>query len=241
MSTSSGLLISIAGTVSYDVWGRGRRGVRLTLRRRRFRIVAMAGMAIPAVVALGVRGVDISILVGWAFALAASTFCPLFVLGIWWPRLTSRGAAIGIVAGGVVAIAGITGAGLAAVQLLPLYELGTFSFRGGGVSYEYASQYSFPPAQLLSLLLPAFFVVNGQYWGLWSHWEVFAYAGIAPLVLALAGVALGRHRLVVFFLVLALGSLALALGEHSPFGIHRTLAAPLGRPLFPAAAGQGQY
>ena len=35
MSTSSGLLISIAGTVSYDVWG-GRRAVSLAIRRRRF-------------------------------------------------------------------------------------------------------------------------------------------------------------------------------------------------------------
>ena len=108
MSTSSGLLISIAGTISYDVWGRGGRGVGLSVRRRRFRIVAMAGMAIPAVVALAVRSVDISILVGWAFALAASTFCPLFVLGIWWPRLTSQGAAVGIIVGGVVAIGMIT-------------------------------------------------------------------------------------------------------------------------------------
>jgi Na+(H+)/acetate symporter ActP len=111
MSTSSGLLISIAGTISYDVWGRGGRGVRLSVRLRRFRIVAMAGMAIPAVVALAVRSVDISILVGWAFALAASTFCPLFVLGIWWPRLTSRGAALGIGVGGVVAI-GMIAAGV---------------------------------------------------------------------------------------------------------------------------------
>ncbi len=108
MSTSSGLLISIAGTISYDVWGRGGRGVGLSVRRRRFRIVAMAGMAIPALVALAVRSVDISILVGWAFALAASTFCPLFVLGIWWPRLTARGAAMGIFVGGVVSIGMIT-------------------------------------------------------------------------------------------------------------------------------------
>jgi Na+(H+)/acetate symporter ActP len=107
MSTSSGLLISIAGTVSYDVWG-GARGVGLAVRRRRFRIVAAVGMAVPAVAALAVRSVDISILVGWAFALAASTFCPLFVLGIWWPRLTARGAALGMVAGGVVSIAAIT-------------------------------------------------------------------------------------------------------------------------------------
>ncbi|MBV9466459.1 MAG: cation acetate symporter [Solirubrobacterales bacterium] len=106
MSTSSGLLISIAGTVSYDVWG-GRKPVPLAVRRRRFRIVAAVGMAGPALVALAVRSVDISILVGWAFALAASTFCPLFVLGIWWSRLTPQGAAVGMLAGGVCAIGAI--------------------------------------------------------------------------------------------------------------------------------------
>jgi Na+(H+)/acetate symporter ActP len=118
MSTSSGLLISIAGTVSYDVWGRGARGVGLSVRRRRFRIVAAVGMAVPAIVALAVQSVDISILVGWAFALAASTFCPLFVLGIWWPRLTARGAALGMVAGGVAAIGAITAGVIVGAQAL---------------------------------------------------------------------------------------------------------------------------
>ena len=42
-------------------------------------------------------------LVGWAFALAASTFCPLLLLGVWWPRLTSTGAAAGMLAGAGVA------------------------------------------------------------------------------------------------------------------------------------------
>jgi Na+(H+)/acetate symporter ActP len=64
-------------------------------------------MAAPALLALSVRTVDISVLVGWAFALAASTFCPLFVLGIWWTRLTSSGAAAGMIAGGIVASSAI--------------------------------------------------------------------------------------------------------------------------------------
>lgn len=106
MSTSSGLLISIAATVSYDVWG-GRRAVSLAIRRRRFRIIAVLGMAGPALLALAVRDVDISIMVGWAFALAASTFCPLFLLGIWWSGLTSQGAASGIVVGGGIGIGAI--------------------------------------------------------------------------------------------------------------------------------------
>ena len=35
----------------------------------------------PIVLALAARELDISVLVGWAFALAASTFCPLLLLG----------------------------------------------------------------------------------------------------------------------------------------------------------------
>ena len=64
------------------------------------------------VLALVARGLDISVLVGWAFALAASTFCPLLLLGIWWERLTARGAAAGLVAGATVATGAIF-AGLA--------------------------------------------------------------------------------------------------------------------------------
>ncbi len=53
--------------------------------------------------ALAARELDISVLVGWAFALAASTFCPLLLLGIWWEGLTARGAAAGLVIGATTA------------------------------------------------------------------------------------------------------------------------------------------
>ena len=113
MSTASGLLVSVAGTISHDVWGRRRGGGGADLRTRRFRIAAVGAMVVPAGVALIARGLDISLLVGWAFALAASTFCPMFLLGIWWPKLTAPGAATGMIAGAVVATAAIV-AGLVA-------------------------------------------------------------------------------------------------------------------------------
>jgi Na+(H+)/acetate symporter ActP len=116
MSTSSGLLISIAGTISHDVWVRGRQLASMTVRRRRFRIVAALGMAGPAALALAAQNIDISIMVGWAFALAASTFCPLFLLGIWWSGLTARGAAAGIIVGGVLAVGAIIAGALIDAQ-----------------------------------------------------------------------------------------------------------------------------
>jgi cation/acetate symporter len=109
-STSSGLLVSIAGTLSHDARLRPREaaaGERPVERMRRFRWAAVAGMVVPALIALAARGLDISVLVGWAFALAASTFCPLFLLGIWWRGLTARGAIAGMAAGGLVASSGI--------------------------------------------------------------------------------------------------------------------------------------
>jgi cation/acetate symporter len=46
------------------------------------------------------EGVSVARVVGLAFAVAASTFCPLLVLGIWWRRLTDAGAIAGMVIGG---------------------------------------------------------------------------------------------------------------------------------------------
>jgi cation/acetate symporter len=109
LSTSSGLLVSLAGTLSHDVWPRVRHEIPsgVAARRLHFRLGAVAAMVVPAIIALFAGGVDISILVGWAFAIAASTFCPLFLLGIWWTGLTARGAACGMIAGMLVATAAI--------------------------------------------------------------------------------------------------------------------------------------
>ncbi|BBX91146.1 cation acetate symporter [Mycolicibacterium boenickei] len=93
LATSSGLLISIAGALATDV---------LRGRVRDFRIAAVAGGLIPIPLSLLVSGLELSRSVGLAFAVAASTLCPLLVLGIWWRGLTVVGAACGLVVGGCV-------------------------------------------------------------------------------------------------------------------------------------------
>lgn len=126
MSTSSGLLVSLAGTISHDVWPRLRRDAptSVSIRRLRFRLAALGAMVIPALLALLARSIDISILVGWAFAIAASTFCPMFLLGVWWTRLSARGAAVGMIAGAAVATAAIfTGLALGDTQTTTIAAL----------------------------------------------------------------------------------------------------------------------
>lgn len=106
LSTSAGLLLSVAGVLSTDL---------LPRRLGDFRIAAHVAGVVPMVAALGAIRLDFSVTVSLAFALAASTFCPLLVLGIWWRGLTDRGAVTGMLAGGGTAVlaVGATLAGLA--------------------------------------------------------------------------------------------------------------------------------
>jgi Na+(H+)/acetate symporter ActP len=78
--------------LSTDIMGRG--------SVRDFRLAAVVAGLVPLGLALRVSSLDVSLVVGLAFAVAASTFCPLLVLGIWWRGLTHVGAAAGILVGG---------------------------------------------------------------------------------------------------------------------------------------------
>jgi Na+(H+)/acetate symporter ActP len=108
ISTSSGLLISVAGALSHDLYAHPVRPETSVMRRLwHFRFAAVVGGAVAIGLGLRARPFDINILVGWAFAIAASTLCPLLILGIWWRRLAARGAALGMMVGGLTATAAI--------------------------------------------------------------------------------------------------------------------------------------
>ncbi|WP_193047653.1 sodium/solute symporter [Mycolicibacterium baixiangningiae] len=99
LATSSGLLVSIAGALATDV---------LRGRVRDFRMAALVGGLIPIPLSLITSGLELSRSVGLAFAVAASTLCPLLVLGIWWRGLTAIGASCGLVVGGLASGTAVT-------------------------------------------------------------------------------------------------------------------------------------
>jgi Na+(H+)/acetate symporter ActP len=101
LATSSGLVVSIAGVIRTDVIGSG--GSRLSGW-----VATVVGGLVPLLVSQVVMRMEFAEAVALVFALAASTFCPLLVLGIWWRGLTAWGAGAGLV----------TGAGLASVAIL---------------------------------------------------------------------------------------------------------------------------
>ncbi|MET8643200.1 cation acetate symporter [Streptomyces sp. NPDC004074] len=100
LSTASGLTMAVAGVLTQDVLPT--RGVR------HFRLGTLLAMAVPLAASVLVGGLPVADAVGLAFAVSASSFCPLLVLGIWWRRLTPPGAAAGMLVGGGSAFVAVT-------------------------------------------------------------------------------------------------------------------------------------
>lgn len=120
---------------------------------------------------------------------------------------------------GLAGLVGIVGLGLAALSLVPALELLGYT-RRASLTYAEAAQYSLPPPALIGLLVPDFFGRGvAGFWAPWPRVEV-GYLGVLPLLLAAVGVVQRwREPLVPFLAGLALLSLLLALGEHTP--LHR--------------------
>ncbi|MGW6985629.1 sodium/solute symporter [Streptomyces sp. NPDC054932] len=99
LSTASGLTMAVAGVLHQDVLPA--RGVRS------FRSAAVVAILVPLAGSVVAAQVPVADAVGLAFAVSASSFCPLLVLGIWWRGLTPPGAVAGLVAGGGAALGAV--------------------------------------------------------------------------------------------------------------------------------------
>ncbi|KTS86199.1 transporter [Microbacterium testaceum] len=103
LATSSGLVVSLAGVVSQDVFGGSVRS---------FRLSAVLCTVVPLAVALLTEPAGLVSSVGAVFVFAASTLSPVLLLGVWWPRLTARGAVAGMVVGAIACGAAFVAGGM---------------------------------------------------------------------------------------------------------------------------------
>lgn len=90
LATSLGLVLVVSGAISHDLLPGG---------LGRLRVTVLVVSAVVVLLALSAIRLDAGVLVTWGFTVAASTFCPLLVLGIWWSRLTVAGAMSGVLVG----------------------------------------------------------------------------------------------------------------------------------------------
>ncbi|MGA1873505.1 MAG: hypothetical protein ACMUHY_07505 [Thermoplasmatota archaeon] len=114
--------------------------------------------------------------------------------------------------GGIVALAA------ASIQIIPTYLYTDQTTRSGGMSYLWATDYSLPPWNVLTLLVPRIFgtPLDGNYWHLWNYWELSIYIGIPTIVLILFSFRYRYNRYFRTFLGLGLFSFVMALGRFTP-------------------------
>jgi cation/acetate symporter len=108
MSTFSGLLVSMAGAFAHDIYGTILRPAATSAQRlTAFKVAAVGVGAAATALGLIAESWDITMLVGWAFAIAAASYFPLLLLGSWWRGLTAKGAAAGMLIGGLASLGSI--------------------------------------------------------------------------------------------------------------------------------------
>ena len=105
LSTASGLAMSVTGVIDQEL-------LRPRISRlaggdvpgiRGFRVAAVLAVVIPYALSRVTEPLGLATTVGLAFAVAAATFAPLIMLGVWWRRLSTWGAMAGLVVGGTAA------------------------------------------------------------------------------------------------------------------------------------------
>ncbi|MBC8101594.1 MAG: cation acetate symporter [Cytophagales bacterium] len=108
MSTFSGLLVSMSGAWAHDIYGKMLNPRASTTQRlTAFKLGAVVFGVVSMLLGLLVESFDITLMVGWAFAIAAASYFPLLLLGAWWRGLTRFGAAAGMLTGGTLSLLAI--------------------------------------------------------------------------------------------------------------------------------------
>ena len=99
LSTASGLLLVISSSLAHDIYGQMIDPAASDEKR----LAVGRGMIFLAVIAAGLLGIFplgfVAEVVAFAFGLAAASFFPVIVLGIFWKRANKQGAIAGMSAG----------------------------------------------------------------------------------------------------------------------------------------------
>lgn len=99
MSTAAGLLLVISSSVSHDLYFRVVKREASESQRLLVGRIAMGAAVLVAIYGGINPPAYVAQVVAFAFGLAASTFFPILVMGIFWKRANAVGAASGMIAG----------------------------------------------------------------------------------------------------------------------------------------------
>ncbi|HEX9655860.1 MAG TPA: YfhO family protein [Bacteroidota bacterium] len=118
--------------------------------------------------------------------------------------------------------AALIGLAISSYIYLSVYEYAQYSIRGGGttgvpggLSWDYATSWSWHPQELLTLLIPGFFgFQNPYYWGTMPFTNSTVYIGLLPLLFSIVALVYRRTRVTLFFGILTLLVFLVSFGKH---------------------------
>jgi len=99
LSTADGLLLTIANALSHDLYYKMVDPTASTTKRVTISKVLLIVVALIAAYVTSLKPGNILFLVGAAFSIAASSFFPALVLGVFWKRANKWGAVVGMAVG----------------------------------------------------------------------------------------------------------------------------------------------
>ena len=108
---------------------------------------------------------------------------------------------------------------------LAVYEYAQFSMRGGGtigstggLAYDYATNWSWHPGEIVTLLIPGFYGMKvDYYWGPMIPWtNSSVYVGILPILYAPVALLFRKSRLIAFMGLSAALIIILSFGRNLP-------------------------
>lgn len=122
---------------------------------------------------------------------------------------------------------------------LSVYEYSTYSIRGsgaagagGGLSYDYATNWSWNPWETIIYLIPSFFGFSSTHPNLWKnvfnvpslplYWGTMPfhtsteYMGVVPILFACIALAYRRNRITFFFAIVTFLVFLTSFGKHLP-------------------------
>jgi cation/acetate symporter len=108
LAVVAGLVISASGAVAHDVWSNvvrhGKDSEKEEVWVAKLAAVGIGAIAI-AIAVIGGEGLNVSFMVGLAFAVAASAIFPALLLALTWRRFNTSGAITGVLVGVLSSIA----------------------------------------------------------------------------------------------------------------------------------------
>lgn len=118
----------------------------------------------------------------------------------------------------------VIGIAIYAYQFLPTNEYAQYSIRGGGeagiaggLGYDYATNWSFHPFEILNFLVPSFFGFESPYyWGWMPFTDTTVYLGIVPVLLGIIALVYKKNKEILFLCLFSLFILLMSFGKHLP-------------------------